>query len=73
MDPSMIAGMKKLQKESLSCGFRACEKQEDLTACGGCKIQRYCGREHRRKDWKYHKLICNKGLVELAEAVETTE
>ncbi|KAG0646305.1 hypothetical protein D0Z07_8113 [Hyphodiscus hymeniophilus] len=25
---------------------------------------RYCGREHQKKDWKHHKLICEKGLIE---------
>ncbi|CAG8975801.1 hypothetical protein HYALB_00008242 [Hymenoscyphus albidus] len=35
-----------------------------LTACAACKIQRYCGKDHQKADWKYHKHICKKGLAE---------
>ena len=64
MIPDMIAGMRQMQATSLVCGFERCGKRKDLTACATCKIQRYCGREHQKKDWKFHKLICDKGLVE---------
>jgi len=64
MDPTMIAGMRKFQKETLVCGSVGCGNQSDLTVCGTCKIQRYCSKEHQKKDWKYHKHICNKGLEE---------
>ncbi|KAE9978313.1 hypothetical protein BLS_000734 [Venturia inaequalis] len=51
---------------SLVCGVASCgiSGPENLTTCSGCHIQRYCGRDHQRADWKYHKRICNKGLVE---------
>jgi len=62
--PSTIAAMTERQGESLVCGVVECRKKKDLVACGSCKIQRYCGPEHQKKDWKYHKHICNKGLVE---------
>lgn len=64
MDPVMIAGVRSMQARSMVCGFERCGKRNDLTACASCRVQRYCGREHQKKDWKYHKLICDKGLVE---------
>lgn len=65
--PSTIAEMRKKQEETLVCGLKSCGKNKDLNACGQCKIQRYCSQEHQKKDWKYHKHICNKGLVEHKE------
>ncbi|RDW74953.1 hypothetical protein BP6252_06095 [Coleophoma cylindrospora] len=65
MDPAMKAQLKTVQAASLLCGATGCGKRSDLTACAGCKIQRYCGREHQKKDWKFHKHICNKGLEEV--------
>jgi hypothetical protein len=50
MDPAMIAGMREMQASSLVCGAVGCGKRKDLTACGNCKVQRYCGREHQKKD-----------------------
>lgn len=44
-----------------SCGVSG---PENLTICSGCHMQGYCGRDHQRADWKHHKHICNKGLVE---------
>ncbi|TVY68985.1 Protein CBFA2T3 [Lachnellula suecica] len=69
MSPTMVAMMRSMQDESLVCGVASCGVQgrTDLTPCGGCKIQRYCGSEHQRADWKYHKHICNKGLQGPAE------
>ncbi|KAL3424240.1 pentatricopeptide repeat domain-containing protein [Phlyctema vagabunda] len=64
MDPNTVNYMRSMQATSVQCGFVACDKKTDLTACSACKIQRYCGREHQKKDWKYHKHICNKGLIE---------
>lgn len=61
---SMISMMRSKQLESVVCGVQSCTIRKDLVACGTCKIQRYCGQEHQRKDWKFHKHICNKGLVE---------
>jgi hypothetical protein len=69
MDPTMISMIRGMQETSLVCGATSCRVTgpERLTVCNGCKIQRYCGREHQKADWKYHKNICNKGLVEPAE------
>ncbi len=69
LDPTMISMMRRMQENSLVCGIVSCRVTgpERLTVCNGCKIQRYCGREHQKADWKYHKHICNKGLVEPAE------
>jgi MYND finger len=69
MDPTMIAIMRRMQETTLVCGVANCRVRglEGLTVCNGCKIQRYCGREHQKADWKYHKHICNKGLVEPAD------
>jgi len=67
MDRRLIAQMRDLQATSVVCGYETCGKSKDLTACAACKIQRYCGKEHQKKDWKYHKQICNKGLEGVAE------
>lgn len=64
MDPTMVDIMKEQMKEALVCGDPTCRQREGLVACAGCNIQRYCGKTHQKKDWKYHKQICNKGLVE---------
>ncbi|CZS90549.1 uncharacterized protein RCO7_06858 [Rhynchosporium graminicola] len=66
MDPEMCTMMRKFQEDALSCGVASCRVRgaASLTVCGTCKIQRYCGRDHQKADWKYHKHICNKGLVE---------
>lgn len=70
MDPGTIAMMRSLQEESLGCGNVSCtiHGANHLTVCGVCRIQRYCGRDHQKMDWKYHKHICNKGLQEPAAA-----
>lgn len=70
MDPTSIAMMRSMQDQALVCGVSSCRVggASRLTACGGCRIQRYCGREHQKLDWKYHKHICNKGLQEPAAA-----
>lgn len=65
MSPSLIRQMREMQGDSIICGVRNCDVDEGLTACGGCKLQRYCGKDHQKADWKYHKHICNKGLVEV--------
>lgn len=71
MDPTMISMMRSMQEnQSLACGVSSCSVKgaRDLTVCGVCRVQRYCGREHQKMDWKYHKHICNKGLQEPAAA-----
>jgi hypothetical protein len=68
LDPKMIAMMRQMQEQKLVCGVSSCRVQgaSQLTVCGVCRIQRYCGKEHQKMDWKYHKHICNKGLEEPA-------
>lgn len=72
MDQQMITMMRSMQEQSLVCGVASCRVTgAGMTACGGCRVQRYCGRDHQKADWKYHKHICNKGLEEpTSEAVE---
>lgn len=63
LDPALISQMREMQAEgTLVCGFPSCGEKKNLNACGSCKIQRYCGQEHQKKDWRYHKVICGKGL-----------
>ncbi|KAJ5047357.1 uncharacterized protein L3040_003184 [Drepanopeziza brunnea f. sp. 'multigermtubi'] len=68
MNPPLISMMRKMQEGTLCCGVVSCTLRgaDKLTVCGVCKIQRYCGKEHQKADWKYHKHICAKGLVEPA-------
>ncbi len=75
MDAEMIRQMRTFQTQTLVCGATGCGKRESdgLTACAACRIQRYCSREHQKKDWKYHKHICQKGLVEENTTNETAE
>ncbi|KAG9238310.1 hypothetical protein BJ875DRAFT_451250 [Amylocarpus encephaloides] len=63
---AMVTMMRRMQEQSSVCGVRGCGVQGamETTLCGTCRVQRYCGREHQRADWRYHKHICAKGLVE---------
>ncbi|KAH7330220.1 hypothetical protein BKA65DRAFT_508924 [Rhexocercosporidium sp. MPI-PUGE-AT-0058] len=69
MEPEMIGMMRKFQEDALVCGVVSCTVTgaSRLTVCASCKIQRYCGKDHQKADWKYHKHICKKGLVEPEE------
>jgi hypothetical protein len=68
IDPEMIAMVRGMQDRTLVCGVPSCRVTgpDSLTLCGTCRIQRYCGRDHQKADWKYHKHICKKGLDEAA-------
>ena len=74
MDPTMITMMRGMQEQSLVCGVSSCrvEGASHLTVCAVCRVQRYCGKEHQKMDWKYHKHICNKGLQEPTTATSGT-
>lgn len=69
MAPEQILMVRTMQEQGLVCGVASCNVSggTGLTVCATCRIQRYCGRDHQRADWKYHKHICNKGLVEASE------
>lgn len=66
MDPTMIAMTRGMQEKNLVCGVASCgvTGAKDLTVCSQCRIQRYCGKDHQKLDWRYHKNICKKGLQE---------
>ena len=68
LDPEMITMMREMQNKYIVCGVASCgiTGKDKLTVCGTCKMQRYCGRDHQKADWKYHKNICAKGLKEEA-------
>lgn len=59
-----LAMVRESQMGQLVCGYVGCTKSKNLSACGQCQLQRYCSTEHQKGDWKHHKTICNKGLVE---------
>jgi len=63
-DPVSSMMVRETQVSQLMCGYTGCSGSKDMELCGACKLQRYCCTEHQKKDWKYHKHICNKGLVE---------
>ena len=41
--------------EILCC--KICGRIEGAKRCGRCKVVAYCGREHQKMDWKFHKEI----------------
>lgn len=65
-EPGMYRMIRGMQEQSLCCGVASCGVKglDQLTLCASCRIQRYCGRDHQKADWRYHKHICNKGLQE---------
>ncbi|XP_053730835.1 egl nine homolog 1 isoform X2 [Synchiropus splendidus] len=45
-----------LERERQCCEL--CGKMENLLKCGRCRNSFYCSKEHQKKHWKKHKLIC---------------
>lgn len=35
-----------------------CGKMENLLKCGRCRSSFYCSKDHQKKDWRKHKLVC---------------
>lgn len=51
-----------------------CKKEFDkILKCGACKNVSYCGTECQKKDWKNHKLTCNKVSVEIMETKQESK
>lgn len=67
--------MRSTMNAHLICGVASCgiNGPDRLTTCSSCHLQHYCGRDHQRADWKHHKHICNKGLVEEEPTAAATE
>lgn len=63
-NPTMKKMILEVTRSQLRCGYVMCSNNEDMRLCGSCGVQRYCCPEHQKKDWKFHKTICIKGLVE---------
>jgi hypothetical protein len=43
------------------CQLEAChEPSPSMLRCSGCKVVRYCSKEHQTQDWHLHKSICSK-------------
>jgi MYND finger len=42
------------------CLVKDADSEVDLMRCGACKQTFYCSREHQRKDWPAHKVLCKK-------------
>jgi hypothetical protein len=62
-----LDAVKEAQGGNVVCGYASCGVKKELLVCGQCKVQRYCSTEHQKKDWKFHKKICNKGLIDEEE------
>jgi hypothetical protein len=47
----MVTMMRDMQDQNLVCGVVSCRNKgaANLTLCGTCRIQRYCGRIHQRR------------------------
>ena len=39
-----------------------CKSKTNLS-CGNCRIVYYCSKDCQKKDWKNHKLVCNKKVI----------
>ncbi|KZW00146.1 hypothetical protein EXIGLDRAFT_830995 [Exidia glandulosa HHB12029] len=40
------------------CNQWGCKKKKGLTVCSVCKEAKYCSREHQKRDWRFHKVVC---------------
>lgn len=47
-------------KTNIRIECQLCGKMDNLMICGGCKRTWYCGKEHQKYDWKYHKKKCKR-------------
>lgn len=47
-------------KTIIHIACQLCGKMDNLMICGGCKRTWYCGKEHQKYDWKYHKKKCKR-------------
>ena len=49
-------------------------QEVSLQQCSGCKIFKYCCRDHQRQDWKFHKPWCKAFATDLDQnGSETTD
>lgn len=56
---SGLSGPSASERERQYCEL--CGKMENLLRCGRCRSSFYCSKEHQRRDWKKHKLVCQSG------------
>lgn len=57
-----------LERDRQECEL--CGKMENLLKCGRCLSSFYCSKEHQKKHWKKHKLICK--VAENTEPLKQT-
>jgi hypothetical protein len=48
------------RNKSVCAGCNTVKKLEELNKCAGCKNICYCSKECQKKDWKNHKINCQK-------------
>lgn len=60
-DSGGLSGPSASERERQYCEL--CGKMENLLRCGRCRSSFYCSKEHQRRDWKKHKLVCQSGEV----------
>ncbi|XP_004854709.1 egl nine homolog 1 [Heterocephalus glaber] len=58
-DSGGLSGPSASERERQYCEL--CGKMENLLRCGRCRSSFYCSKEHQRRDWKKHKLVCQSG------------
>lgn len=58
-DSGGLCGPSASERERQYCEL--CGKMENLLRCGRCRSSFYCSKEHQRRDWKKHKLVCQSG------------
>jgi len=53
-----IRGAKSVLFSCQWCLLPETGKDRSFKYCSGCKLVRYCGREHQELDWKKHRFVC---------------
>lgn len=58
--PGKLAGSRNLPHECGKCHVVKPSGASAFSVCSGCKIVRYCSREHQVQDWKTHRAFCKR-------------
>lgn len=68
-NPDVYLTLQELDEAAAHKFCPICQEKAELR-CTGCSLQRYCGREHQRDDWKVHKPECTARQTQKKRAAE---